>query len=61
MESTKGTWVHPEARLEVIKEFKRLKDKHPNMNGNELWEMARDYAWTVALADSAIIRCEMLI
>ena len=61
MNKHEANWVHPEARLEVIKEFARLRIKNPSLDGDALWQLARDYAWTMALADSAIIKLEMLI
>ena len=61
MNKHEGRYVHPEVRLEVIKEFSRLRIKHPSLDGDALWAMSRDYCWTVALADSAIMRLEMLI
>lgn len=54
-------FIHPEVRTQVIKEFHRLHLKFPELSGDAKWAMARDYVWTLALADSAIIRCEMVI
>jgi len=53
-------WVHPEARLQVIKEYHRLRKRHSSLDGDSLWSMARDYQWTMDLADSSIIRCEIV-
>lgn len=54
-------FIHPEVLKEVKAEFNRLHAKHPDLDGTELWAMSRDYVWTVALADTALFRVEMLI
>ncbi len=60
MENTKrGDWIPKDVREDVIKEFHRLKAKHPSLEGDALWAMSRDYVWTVALADTAIFKARM--
>ncbi len=60
MNSHEGRYTHPEVRTEVIKEFARLRKRHPSLDGDSLWAMSRDYCWTVALADSAVLRLTVL-
>ncbi len=60
MNNHEGRYVHPEVREEVIKEFARLRKRHPSLDGDSLWAMARDYCWTCALADSAVLRLTVL-
>lgn len=60
MNTHNGHFLHPEVKLHVIKEFARLRKAHPTLDGEGLMAMARDYVWTMALADSAIIRCQIL-
>lgn len=58
----KGLFCHPEVRHLVIKEYHRLRQRHADeIDGSVMWEMARDYVWTLQLADSAILRCELAL
>jgi hypothetical protein len=56
LNNTDWQYTHPETLKEVHSEFKRLFAKNPTVDGAILWQFARDYAWTLALADTALFK-----
>lgn len=52
--------VHPEVLKEVQTKFKELHAKNPLIDGVILWEMARDYVWTLCLAETGKLKGEIL-
>lgn len=59
MQDTHGHFTHPEVWHGVFREFQRLHEKHPTIDGTAKWAMARDLCWTLALADTSLIKAEM--
>ena len=54
-----NTTIHPEALSAVNKKFRELHLKNPTTDGSVLWAMAKDFVFTMALTDRAIMRVEL--
>lgn len=56
MNETKGNWTHPETFFNVFTEFQRLHARQPEVDGSVKWALARDLAWTLALAETSLFK-----
>lgn len=59
MNNISGQFIHPEAFHEVWGEYERLHSKHPATDSDTKWALARDYAWTLALANTFNLKAEL--
>lgn len=59
LNNTHGNFTHPEVFFDVFAEFQRLHAREPNVDGSVKWAMARDLAWTLALADTALLKQQL--
>lgn len=48
--------VHPETFNEVLTEFRKLHEKHPEIDGHKKWGMSKALVRAMALADTAILK-----
>ena len=51
--------IHPEVLPEVLVEYKRLTEKHPEANKGMLWDRAEWYVHTLCQANTSIFLTKM--
>lgn len=52
--------VHPETFNEVLTEFRKLHERHPEIEGSKKWNMSKALVRAIALADTAILKNELM-